>query len=833
MVNWLENSYPFKNFTEELTREWEECGFKKSEAGSWLKANLKATDANFAQWLKDIKNIDIEWFLEEGDDEELRKEHNQWLSNGDDEGEEKESENIQNFQDYIHSQFLEFWEKEGFNYKESKEWVNAGLGSHEFKLASWLKNNETSPQEFSRNFKGKKRDAQEWIDYFYPKEKRKEIIELIIIERDLEGVLTLNDFVNLGNLECSGNKISTLDVSCCENLVRIYCHNFKCFDNQLLTTLILPKEGKKLRYLELSHNQPTDLTIFSHLTNLIRLCIDDNLFSGNLEPLKRLEKLSSLNIEKTEITPTWEHLPKIKRINIFNLLVEDPHIDKINQELIPYRQVIYDPEKYSPFFFYNLVNWRQDQSGYQSLKQTLFKINPKLDAQDFINQFEFFNVKTGFFQGNLQNINFLFSRSQENIDLLTSELIKLTGIIKEQKEKIIQAYLRFAPEKELLQEVIQVKLELSKLTKAKGESKEISKLSSKFRKLNNELANKLEESENFEAIADLETVLSDCDKIADAELELVTKFGLAIEYDQQNKTTNYYFITGQQIVVGNSNSSIYCSEQITNNYGLNEEQFQKLTTKLSNIEQGLESKNQTIKQESEKQINELAHNQTLTESEKQLIKKSLNLLTSKKIFINIRQGTIQNLQTFYNNFEKYKDKTEKITFIGSLISSIGEGVNLAVPSTGAITKSVNKAISLGVDAIKDKKWKEYTSLFKECLIKDKESIDLFAKFQEELYQTLHADNNLSQVTSEIAKILKLSKNKISSFGEEHSMIKVSKRAGFWGTNKLDLVLLREVIKVLHNDLEKFKKDLELEEGQLLRKPWFENKYQAQIEVLPK
>jgi hypothetical protein len=81
--------------------------------------------------------------------------------------------------------------------------------------------------------------------------------------------------------------------------------------------------------------------------------------------------------------------------------------------------------------------------------------------------------------------------------------------------------------------------------------------------------------------------------------------------------------------------------------------------------------------------------------------------------------------------------------------------------------------------------------------------------------------------------LQLSKNKTSSFGEEHSMIKVSKGAGFWGTNKLDLVLLREIIKTLYNDLDKFKKDLESEEGQLLEKEWFENEHLSQTEILPK
>lgn len=74
MTNWKEDIYPFKNFTEELTQEWINAGFSKKETREWLESGLRPSDAEFAQWLQDIKKVNTEWFLNYGNDKELREE---------------------------------------------------------------------------------------------------------------------------------------------------------------------------------------------------------------------------------------------------------------------------------------------------------------------------------------------------------------------------------------------------------------------------------------------------------------------------------------------------------------------------------------------------------------------------------------------------------------------------------------------------------------------------------------------------------------------------------------------------------------------------------------
>jgi Leucine-rich repeat (LRR) protein len=106
--------------------------------------------------------------------------------------------------------------------------------------------------------------------------------------------------VNLEDLNCSVNNLISLDVSNCEKITRLDCH-----DNQLTNvTLILPKKGKKLTVLDLSRNNLTDLSIFSHLENLKTFLSKNNPFVVNLESLKNLKKLEHLDDIGDNVNPT-------------------------------------------------------------------------------------------------------------------------------------------------------------------------------------------------------------------------------------------------------------------------------------------------------------------------------------------------------------------------------------------------------------------------------------------------------------------------------------------------------------------------------------------------
>lgn len=140
MTNWKENNYPFKKFTKELTEEWISKGFDKKETRKWLESDLQPTDAGYAQWLRDVKKMKAKWVLNEGDEENLREQYNEYLEKG---------ECINNWRD-IHSEFTselqEKWEENGFDYHQTKDWINVGLKLEEDDFARWLKEQQKSPE---------------------------------------------------------------------------------------------------------------------------------------------------------------------------------------------------------------------------------------------------------------------------------------------------------------------------------------------------------------------------------------------------------------------------------------------------------------------------------------------------------------------------------------------------------------------------------------------------------------------------------------------------------------------------------------------------------------
>jgi len=155
MVNWKENNYPFKKFTEKLTQEWINCGFTKKETREWLESGLQPSDASFTQWLKNIEKKDAEWFSDYSQEDKLRKEYQEYSLKEifGDESEEL-SDALEDFSDLneeiniwswknINIEFtLELqqkWEEKGIGYEECKEWIDVGLKISDSDYVQWLK----------------------------------------------------------------------------------------------------------------------------------------------------------------------------------------------------------------------------------------------------------------------------------------------------------------------------------------------------------------------------------------------------------------------------------------------------------------------------------------------------------------------------------------------------------------------------------------------------------------------------------------------------------------------------------------------------------------------
>lgn len=484
-------------------------------------------------------------------------------------------ENIKNWLDY------------DFTLEQVKEWINAGLENKEADLAIYLQEKGYSPERFAEEF-GYQRDAQEWVSFFYPD---KEITELDIERRNLTGELDLSEFINLENLNCSFNELTNLIIDNCFRLETVDCSynqltdldvsnqpkltDLDCSSNLLtklntndnlqltrlecdacqLTTLEV-SNCKNLFYLICRDNQLTDLTTFSQLENLETLWLHDNPLVGSLETLKNLKKLRELWIENTNIIPDWEYLPKnLKELGIRRFSSKFKNND-FSQELQLYKRRGEDVR-------YDLQLWRQNQLGYKNLQQTLFQISPNLNIQEFINQFDFFNVKTGEFQGDLNSLLFFSQNFQEKINFLETIIQQLKKSIQELQTKIeitlTKALSSFVAEQELMQELVNKHLEF---VKAKQQGTNSYQLKKQLRKIEDEL----EENLGEELMEKVQSTLNDCEKLVEQlwQLELLTNISSSVEFTKQEGLTITFVINNNFNTLDshNKNSNLLEDESV-------------------------------------------------------------------------------------------------------------------------------------------------------------------------------------------------------------------------------------------------------------------------------
>jgi Leucine-rich repeat (LRR) protein len=131
------------------------------------------------------------------------------------------------------------------------------------------------------------------MDYFYPEEKRNKITTLDIDNKNLQGSLNLAGFINLKELDCFYNKLTSLGLSDSVDLQILYCFNNQLADLNFSNNL----NEEKLTSLSISDNNITsDLTPLSKFINLEILDLNNNNFTGSLESLLGMTKLRNYTL---------------------------------------------------------------------------------------------------------------------------------------------------------------------------------------------------------------------------------------------------------------------------------------------------------------------------------------------------------------------------------------------------------------------------------------------------------------------------------------------------------------------------------------------------------
>ncbi|RHZ36473.1 HET domain-containing protein [endosymbiont GvMRE of Glomus versiforme] len=564
-------------FTNKMQRKWKDLDFSFEEIKSWIEAGLGDNDYDFAHYLKnnkkiepqDIKNNLIELRSEYDNSQERKAANENFSANEAEKIEIGDWKNIHpDFSTYLNLGFFgvkknkdyqEDWENLGFNYQQTKGWIDKGLEPAHSRFVFYLKVKGYQSSQLLTSDLAKLwqeyLNPQAWLNFWYPVEKRKISTKLDLKNESLKGDLTLDDWDNLVELDCFRNNFSNVTLS---NLPELKILSIQDCEADHLTIINCPN----LQKIDVSYNSLTDLNFINNLNpeKLTSLAIGDNLFPerdlscfsrfkkleelklgnakvfklssekqstnyfnhfyGSLKPLQNLNKLTYLDISDTDIDSGLEYLPD--GLDIVSCSAwEDQKNRKIKEELKDYyltNKLVND---------YNPQAWKKNQSVFKSIVENLSKTNPNLDLQEFLHQQNIFlNVATGTFQGNLQGLasllqidESLFEKKEREIILLELRIKELTSLIQKKREKIFNAYLNFLSEgeKDKLNKLIIIYLQF---IKAKQQSLLSSELKRQYQEV---IKQQLSQNQSQELIKEVQQILNNCKQLVDLELELKEK----------------------------------------------------------------------------------------------------------------------------------------------------------------------------------------------------------------------------------------------------------------------------------------------------------------------
>ena len=296
------------------------------------------------------------------------------------------------------------WKQAGFTEQESKQWIKTGLEVSEYNYAIYLQKlgyTLTTP-----NLATIIKDAPTYLKGNYPLSEREQIKELNLDNKQLTGELNLTSFVNLEILDCSYNQLTHLDLSQCDNL----------------------------KTLDISNtNFISSLEYFKNLTNLVELDISDTNIITGLEYLP--DSLATFNCQGTKLG--WELAP-----------YDGDDIEKLTswkKHYFTWKEQGFSKEEFN--------QWKDLGLNLDEYQTALYLKEENISFEQFKEDFQPYHGDYQLWKTNYSETK-LLKEEVLNFLLLKVKFRDVTNLIKEQKDKIINAYTHFFTEKELLRKLI-------------------------------------------------------------------------------------------------------------------------------------------------------------------------------------------------------------------------------------------------------------------------------------------------------------------------------------------------------------------------------------------
>ncbi|RHZ36413.1 leucine-rich repeat domain-containing protein [endosymbiont GvMRE of Glomus versiforme] len=215
---------------------------------------------------------------------------------------------------------VKLWKNHNFTSQEVKSWLDIGLDKNDAVFAAYFRYKGYQPSsELKQELEQLKKDgipAQEYLDWRYPEEIRNEVKYLNISEQYLGGLLKLEEFVNLKVLNCSKNKLTSLQLNCPQ------LKDLNVSDNEHLAGSLKPfKEMKRLKRLDIS-NTNISFNMWEYLwfsTKTAFRC------TTKLEEI--INQLNSLTNYSSQAINYWKHYWEgsyfFAKVNLMKLLIKN------------------------------------------------------------------------------------------------------------------------------------------------------------------------------------------------------------------------------------------------------------------------------------------------------------------------------------------------------------------------------------------------------------------------------------------------------------------------------------------------------------------------------
>ncbi|CAG8737303.1 12082_t:CDS:1, partial [Dentiscutata heterogama] len=287
----------------------------------------------------------------------------------------------------------------------------------------------------------------------------------------------------------------------------------------------------------------------------------------------------------------------------------------------------------------------------------------------------------------LLNQKTIFDEREAQINYLELRIHELFLLIKNQKQKLINAFISILPEKELIQDLVSIYLELIKL---RGKKVLYIEQNRRYKAVRQQLESNLK---NDEIMEEIELILIDCEKLISWELELEDKFKnktLLIECQKH---------TLKQVTDGSENQEEIVKRHDQINYQQFEQKrkisYHSLEIELAKVQGKLEVYEKPCVSFSESQNKTLICKFINILKEKpELAQKGIDYVNhyikTKENFLAARQTTIEELKKCINKLEKKVKKQEIIGEISCVVRNVGGSITSIIAL--GIPRAVGEAI---------------------------------------------------------------------------------------------------------------------------------------------